>query len=245
MKPNRVVLASVITALGSLSAAAQDGGALPPGPPAYTLTEIVRLGGPLMYVLGGLSVIGLALVIYLAVTLRAAAVVPRALREDLADALDAGRVEEARALCRRDRSAFAAVAGAAVGFWERAKTPDTGLLKELVEGEGGRQAAQIQGQVQYLLDVAVIAPMVGLLGTVLGMLQAFNAVALDIAKARPMVLADGVSKALITTAAGLMVGIPAMVAYAFFRGRGAQLISHLEAAAADLVLRLPKKDRPR
>lgn len=242
LKSTAILAASV---LGSAIAAAAQEPSAPPSAPGYTLSEIIRIGGPLMYVLGALSVIGLALVIYLAFSLRAGMVVPRLLREDLTDALEAGRVEEARQMCRRSRSPFAVVASAALTYWERAKTPDMELLKEVVESEGGRQAEQIQGQVQYLLDVAVIAPMVGLLGTVLGMLQAFNAVALDIAKARPMVLADGVSKALITTAAGLMIGIPAMVAYAFFRGHSGRLIALLEAASADLVARLPRKDRPR
>ena len=120
---------------------------------------------------------------------------------------------------------------------------DPGLLKDIIEGEGGRQATLIQNQIQYLQDIAVIAPMIGLLGTVLGMLTAFNAVALDIAKAKPMVLAAGVSQALITTAAGLIVGIPAMMAYAFFRGRSSKLISGLETASADLLTVLARKKR--
>lgn len=213
--------------------------------PAMTWGQIIEAGGKLMYVLGALSVLGLAYVIYLALTLRSSSVVPRALHEEVTDALSAGRIEEARTLCRRNRSAFAAVADTALAYVERTPTPDNTLLQDLLEGEGGRQASRIQNQIHYLLDIAVVAPMLGLLGTVLGMLQAFNSVALDIAKARPQVLADGVAKALITTAAGLIVGIPAMVAYAYFRGRGGQLVSQLESSAAELLLRLPRKDRGR
>ena len=109
-----------------------------------------------------------------------------------------------------------------------------------MEGEGSRQASLMQNQIQYLQDIAVIAPMIGLLGTVLGMLEAFNAVALDIAKAKPMVLAAGVSKALITTAAGLMVGIPAMMAYAYFRGRVTRLLAELETVSAELLASLTR-----
>ena len=69
----------------------------------------------------------------------------------------------------------------------------------------------------------------------MGMLRAFNAVALDIAKAKPMILAAGVSQALITTAAGLLVGIPAMIFYSYFRGRSSRLIASLEAVSADLL----------
>jgi biopolymer transport protein ExbB len=166
-----------------------------------------------------------------------------------------GRREEARLACRRSRSSLAAVGETGLTWLQRNEQSDatllkeeTGmtwlqrneqgdatLLKEVMEGEGSRQAALLQNQTQYLLDIAVIAPMVGLLGTVVGMLQAFNAVALDLARARPMTLASGVAQALITTAAGLIVGIPAMAFYAFFRGRVAKLTAQLETAAADLL----------
>jgi biopolymer transport protein ExbB len=132
----------------------------------------------------------------------------------------------------------------ALDYVTRAGKPDTALLKEIIEGEGTRQASIVQNQTQYLLDIAVIAPMCGLLGTVLGMLQAFNVVALDVAKAKPMMLAAGVTKALITTVAGLMVAIPAMIAYAYFRGRVSKLTSGLEAASADVLTLLVKDNKP-
>jgi biopolymer transport protein ExbB len=80
--------------------------------------------------------------------------------------------------------------------------------------------------------------MIGLLGTVVGMLQAFNAVALDLAKAKPMLLAGGVSLALITTVAGLIVAIPAMIAFAYFRNRASGLVARLEMASTDLLTHL-------
>ena len=134
---------------------------------------------------------------------------------------------------------------AALDYAERADEADAGLLKEIMEGEGSRQAGLIQNQIQYLLDIAVIAPMIGLLGTVMGMLKAFNSVALDIAKAKPMVLAAGVSQALITTAAGLIVGIPAMIFYAYFRGRTSKLVSNLEAVSAEFLAVLAQRKKGR
>jgi biopolymer transport protein ExbB len=85
------------------------------------------------------------------------------------------------------------------------------------------------------MDVAVVTPMVGLLGTVFGMMKAFNVVAFDLAKAKPMLLAAGVAEALITTAAGLLVGIPAMMFYAYFRGRAAKMVSQLESASSEVL----------
>jgi len=209
-----------------------------------SLQQILHSGGMLIYVLGGVSVLALAFILYYLIILRQDAVAPRGLLLDLRDALRDGRDEEARRACERDRSPMAAIAAAGLTYLKDAERPNDALLKEIVEGEGGRQAAQLQSQTQYLMDIAVIAPMIGLLGTVLGMLQAFNAVALDLARARPMVLADGVSKALITTAAGLLVGIPAMAFYAYFRGRVAKLISQLESHSADLLTLLLNRKKP-
>lgn len=204
-------------------------------PAAMTAMEIFRAGGILMVVLGVVSVAGLAYIFYLAAVLRTGAVFPRGFLRDFRETVEADRLEEARALCGRDRSAMAAIAELGLRFIKRHPKPDPVLLKEMIEGEGARQAAHLQDQTQYLLDIGVIAPMIGLLGTVMGMLRAFNAVALDIAKARPMVLAGGVSQALVTTAAGLMVGIPAMAFYAFFRGRVSRLVALLETGAAEIL----------
>lgn len=225
-----VLLAAAAAACAQEPGAAEDAG--------MTLGEVVATGGWPMWVLGAMSVAALAFVIYFAAVFRQEAVVPRELVHDLHDALEAGRPEEAQRACVRSRSALGAIAGVALAYLRRTERPDPGLLREIIEGEGGRQAALMQNQTQYLLDIAVIAPMVGLLGTVIGMLRAFSAVALDIAKAKPMVLAGGVSQALITTAAGLIVGIPAMAFYAFFRGRTSRLTSTLEAHAADLLTAL-------
>ena len=208
---------------------------------AMTARELIEAGGLPMIVLGLLSVAALAFVIYLAVVLRMQAVFPRGFLGELRAALEAGRADEARLLCGRQATAIGAIAGTALAFTQRHPDPDPTLLKEMIEGEGSRQAAQFQNQTHYLLDIAVIAPMVGLLRTVMGMLQAFNAVALDIAKVRPMVLAGGVSQALVTTAAGLLVGIPAMAFYAFFRGRVARLVATLETGSAEILSLLTER----
>ena len=206
-----------------------------------TWREIIETGGWLMYVLGAMSVAALALILYFLVTLRREQVIPRRFLEGVRGLIRDGRVVEAQNACRADTSAIAAILGSALDYVLRTNRADAGLLREIVEGEGGRQATIIQNQTQYLLDIAVIAPMVGLLGTVMGMLTAFNAVALDLAKAKPMLLAGGVSQALITTVAGLLVAIPAMIAYAYFRGRTSRLISDLEKTSADLLTLIVKE----
>ena len=95
--------------------------------------------------------------------------------------------------------------------------------------EGGRIAARAYAAVDWLADIAAIAPLVGLLGTVLGMFQAFGGIASDVAAgAKPVVLAQGVSQAIVTTIFGLVVAIPALVLYAFFRRRAQKRIAELE-----------------
>ena len=103
--------------------------------------------------------------------------------------------------------------------------------------EGKRIAARAHAAVDWLADIAAVAPLVGLLGTVLGMFQAFGGIASDVsAGAKPVVLAQGVSQAIVTTIFGLVVAIPALVAYAFFRRRCAKRIAELEEACEEIAV---------
>ena len=199
------------------------------------LMDMLSRGGVVMVVLGLMSVVGLAFVIYFFVILRRSQVVPAMLKDDVLDKLEAGEWADARSACGYKPCAFSEVAISAIDYARSGGQPDPALLKDVIEGEGGRQALIIQGQTQYLFDLAVLSPMVGLLGTVFGMIHAFNAVALDLTKAKPMLLAAGVGEALVATAAGLIVGIPTMAFYAFFRNRAARLIAELEVASGQVM----------
>ena len=98
--------------------------------------------------------------------------------------------------------------------------------------EGGRIADRMMASVDWLADIAAIAPLVGLLGTVLGMFQAFGGIASDVsAGAKPVVLAQGVSQAIVTTIFGLVVAIPSLAAHAFFRRRAMRRIAEIEEQA--------------
>ena len=152
-----------------------------------TFGQAWAYGGPLMWVLAGISVFALSVVLYLFVAQARPVFLSLALR----------RLAQAK-----DRAA-----------------------------EGGRIAARAQSAVDWLADIAAIAPLVGLLGTVLGMFQAFGGIASDVsAGAKPVVLAAGVSQAIVTTIFGLAVAIPALVAHAFFRRRAEKRIAELEEA---------------
>lgn len=201
-------------------------------------------GGFIMWVLAALSVFGGALVIYFLAVLRPAQVVPRPLLNELLDRLQAGDSNAARRACETRSCALANVTLTALDYIRGVSRTDPVLLRDMIESEGSRQSQDMQSQTQFLLDVAVIAPMLGLLGTVLGMLKAFGSVAHDVAAAKPVILAQGVSQAIITTIFGLMVAIPCMAFYAYFRRRAARLVSMLETASAEILTALTTKSQP-
>lgn len=209
-----------------------------------TLGELFDKGGPLLYVLALMSVIGVAFTIYFFMFLRREQVVPVSLQRDVLSKIRQGLLADARTACNYRPCAFSEITVGALDFVEGGGKVEPALLKEVIESEGNRQATAIQTQTQYLLDIGVIAPMVGLLGTVFGMVKAFNVVAFDVAKAKPMLLAAGVAEAMINTAGGLIVGIPAMMFYAYFRGRSSKLISHLETSSVELLTALVKGKAP-
>lgn len=203
------------------------------------LQQIMDSGGIILYLLAAMSVVGLALVFTFLFSLSTRRIAPAGFVRELQLLLKNGDLEEARESCRGNSTPVSALAMSALGYLERAgEDADPELLRQVVEGEGVRQVGRLQAQVTYLMDIGVIAPMVGLLGTVMGMLKSFSGVALNLAQARPQVLADGVSQALVTTAAGLFVAIPAMIFYSLFRGRLSKLTANLELVAADIVATL-------
>jgi len=230
------VLAALAAGMCMAQTGAGEGGDVPGGGAmSMTLMEMFEKGGWVMYVLSGMSVLAVTFIIYLLVILRPEQVVPRVFRKDILAKIREGDFEDVRTACNYRPCPLSEVTLAALDFMSSSPQADAAMLKDIMEGEGERQAIAIQGPTQYLLDIAVISPMVGLFGTVLGMLSAFQVVALDIAKAKPMLLANGVAQALITTAFGLVVGIPAMMFYAYFRSRALKIVSYLEAASSEVL----------
>ena len=201
-----------------------------------TLMQFFEKGGSLMWVLLFVSVLALANVCWLFFTLRAGVTAPRAVVHDVMDKLRQGDLDEARKVCDYRPCPFSHVAMAAIDASRSLPDDDPSTLTSVVEGEGARQAARLQSRSQWLLDLASIAPMIGLLGTVLGMLATFQSVNAEAAQNNGYVLADGVSLALITTVAGLLIAIPCMCFYAWYRRQASKQVAALECLAADLVM---------
>ena len=134
--------------------------------------------------------------------------------------------------------ATARIVDRTLSFIERHPDADADAIKVVAETEGNRIAASLNQRVLYIMDVGVLSPMLGLFGTVVGILNSFGHIASTESPMRTMLLAGGVSQALVSTAAGLIVGITAMAFYAYFRGRVGHLISVLEGESTLLVQEL-------
>ena len=203
--------------------------------PDMNLWQVLASGGPVMIPLGALSIIAVALVIVYLFTMRRGAVVTRQYMATAQALLRKRDYLGLLAISNRHREAVARIMQRTLDFVTQHPEASFAEAREIAETEGTRQAAALNQRITYLADIGTIAPMLGLFGTVLGMIKSFSVVASDIVASRPIMLAEGVSEALVTTAAGLVIGIPAMAAYSFFRGRVQSLIAELEAASTQLV----------
>lgn len=200
------------------------------------LLEIAKAGGPMMYPLAILSMVGLVLILVYLLTIRRNAVVSDRFMNAAEAMIRKRDYLGLVAYCNRQNESMARVTQKTMDFLTKYPVASFNGVREVAEAEGSRQAGLLSSRITYLADVGAIAPMVGLLGTVLGMIKSFLQISSgDVAGVRQMQLAEGVSEALITTAAGLMIGIPALVFYSFFRGRVQKYIAELEAAATHLM----------
>ncbi len=209
----------------------------PPLVPQHTQTIMETLinAGPVMIPLFLLSVFFVMLVVVYLMTIRRGAVASSGYMAT-ADALLRKRdYLGLLAVSNRHGEAIARVVQKMLDFTTKNPHADFQLVREIAETEGTRVAASLNNRVIYLADIGMIAPLLGLLGTVFGIIKSFGALGADVGSARYAALSHGIAQALVNTAAGLAIGIPAMMFYAFFRGRAQKLISELEAASTHVL----------
>lgn len=226
--------AASAAAVGSVTNAPD---AVLPASAGLSLQEAWHAGGWILWILTGMAVIGAWFLLRLLAVYREKRVVPLAFQTELVTRIRAGELSEARRMCEDRPCILSRIA--LVAFDRLRHTPKTAgmLLRDTVEAEGTRQADVMLSQAQALLDIAVIAPMLGVLGTVLGLLRTFGSTAADSA-ARHAAPDAGIAQALVTTAMGLLIAIPALAAYTWMRRRITRRIAALESAAAEIVLAL-------
>ena len=140
------------------------------------------------------------------------------------------------AISSRHSEAVARVVQRTLDFATKNPTASFEIIKGIAETEGSSQAASLQHRTVYLADIGVLAPMIGLFGTVMGIIRSFGVLGSgNIAQSRDVLLAAGVSEALVATATGLILGIVAMGFYSLFRNKVQSLISDLEIASAHVL----------
>jgi len=202
---------------------------------SQSIMETLFKAGPVIIPLLLLSIFFVMLVVVYLMTIRRGAVVSTGYMAT-ADALLRKRdYLGLLAVSNRHGEAVARVVQKMLDFTTKNPHADLQLVREIAETEGTRVAASLNNRVIYLADIGMIAPLLGLLGTVFGIIHSFGALGADIGSARYVALSRGISEALVNTAAGLAIGIPAMMFYAFFRGRAQKLISECEAATTHVL----------
>jgi biopolymer transport protein ExbB len=201
--------------------------------PTRSLLEMILAGGPLMVPILVCSFVLTLVVFERTISLRRGRVLPRPFVKRFLHQLHEGSLkrETALARCRENSSHVARVFAAAVRKWGK---PAVEVEQALLD-EGERTANELRRYLRVINGVATVCPLLGLLGTVWGMMEAFNAIATTSAIGRPELLAGGISGALVSTAAGLFVAIPALIAYLFFVGRVDRLIMDIDARGQQLV----------
>lgn len=194
------------------------------------MIDTIVAGGWVMIPIGLCSVVALAAFLERAFALRRSRVVPRAFVAELLELLQRGAIDQALALCAKWDVAAARVIEVAI----RSRHLGRAAMKERLEEVGRREGADMERFVPIVGTVAAISPLLGLLGTVGGMIVTF-AVIQEQGLGNVDSLAAGISQALITTFAGLTVGIPALVANRWLLARVDRLLIELEEVSLDAL----------
>ena len=191
-----------------------------------------------MVVIGLLSVVAVAIIIYDFMVLHVNKLAPRGLFDGVMRKLESRDFTAAQTLCRKENNTI--IAKIVLAGLER-RNPLDDTAREAMESTARIELACLWQNISYLSDIVAVAPLLGLLGTVLGMIQAFHAVPLQSASIKTTLLAAGISKAMVTTASGLIVAIPALVAYSYFRGRVQQITNRIEIYSTDIIKAIQNK----
>ncbi|MFT7485156.1 MAG: biopolymer transport protein ExbB [Candidatus Paceibacteria bacterium] len=178
-----------------------------------SLYDMLLDGGPLMVPIALCSVVALAYTVERWVRLSPSALGNRRLARRLTDEVKSSGAAGGVALCRSMRKPLARILGAGLG------KQDAMQSEQAAEDVGKRELGRLIGGLRPLVVVAMISPLLGLLGTVWGMIEAFSNIATQDGLGKPELLAGGISQALISTAAGLAIAIPTQAVYYYYRSR--------------------------
>lgn len=191
---------------------------------------LVVAGGWVMLPILLCSALALAIGIERLWALRSAVVIPPTLVAQVPELARAGELQSAQLQALRDNSSLGRVLAAALAN----RREEWAATREHIEEAGRHVVHELERYLNTLGTIAAITPLLGLLGTVIGMIQVFSAITAG-GVGNPQALAGGISQALLTTAAGLLVAIPALILYRYLSGRVNELVIGMEAEALRLM----------
>lgn len=196
-----------------------------------------KKGGILMYPISFCSLLSLAIILERIFALQRPKIIPPRFLKDLQECWQRGEIHAVLPLCQQSESSLTRILEA--GF----RRIDLGLLEteRAIEAAGQHEVSLLTSHLRLLGAVGALTPMLGLLGTVTGMIKAFENIAQS-GTGNPNLMASGIAEALTTTAAGLIVAIPSLAAYHFIRGRVDRLVYEIEEIATALMATLPEKN---
>jgi len=201
------------------------------------MVEIVKSGGYLMAPIIICAIIAMGIVLERFWTLRQKRVIPEDLTSQVWSWVKNDQLDQKQIQTLYQGSPLGQILAA--GLINRSR--ERAVLKDSIEDTGRHVVHELERYVETLGTVAAVTPLLGLLGTVIGMVKVFTAITTH-GVGNPTVLAGGIAEALITTAAGLTVAIPALIAYRYYRTRVDKLVVDMEKEAIKLVEALHRRN---
>ncbi len=198
--------------------------------------EIMEQGGILMWPIFACSIVGLAITIERFFVLRRATIDTREFMDTMRQVLRQNRIQEAIEICDETNAPVARIMKAGILKHNRSKEE----IREAIEDAGHLEIPRLERHLSALATCGNISPLLGLLGTVAGMIKAFAQIQNLRGQVNPSDLAEGIGNALMTTAAGLTVAIPVYVVYNYFVTRVDNMVVEMEISSSELVDLLTK-----
>lgn len=198
------------------------------------MLEIFQKGGPIMYLIFLASILAVAVIFERLWHLHRAKIDTNKFMDSISNTLKRNRIMEAIELCEQTPGPIAHIVKAAILKHDRSKQE----IKEAIEDAGIHEIPRLEKNLGILSTIASITPLLGLLGTVMGMVRAFQIIqekATALSPVSPGDLAGGIWEALLTTVAGLVVAIPAFIIYNYLVSRVENMTLDMERSATDLI----------
>jgi biopolymer transport protein ExbB len=208
--------------------------------PSEFMFEIVKAGGPVMVPLILCSILAVAITLERLWTLRGQRVVPEELTDKVWRWVENRSLSDKQILALQQHSPLGNVLAAGLANRHR----DRVLMVEAIEDAGRHITHELERYLGALSTIAAISPLLGLLGTVTGMIRTFKAITVA-GVGNPTAMSGGIAEALITTAAGLIIAIPALVAYRYLRARVDGLVIEMEKESLKLVAAIDRTSQTR